>query len=275
MPDTIGRIRREARAAARDAGVPPRDVDLLLADVIERDPIHLLASDDQVLDDEQTRRFDEQLARRLTGEPVQYIRGHCEFFGRTFHVDPRVLIPRPETELLCEQVLRIAQPGMRVLDVGCGSGAIAVTLALERPSLRVLATDISIDAIVVARANARRLSAPVSFVQADLLSPILATFSLIVSNPPYVPAGEVPGLQREVASHEPHLALSGGSEGLDTITRLTEEAGKRLDRKGALLMEIGWDQGDRVRALGEAHGFSVDVREDLAGLPRCAVLRRA
>jgi len=272
VPDTLGSIRSRARQAARGAGVSPRDVDLLLADLIGRDPVYLIANDDRIIRDEELARFEAQLERRLSGEPIQYIRGRCEFFGRSFLVDSRVLIPRPETELLCERVLSIARPGMRVIDVGCGSGAIAVTLALEKPELFVTATDISFDAILVARENARRLEARVQFVQGDLLSHIRGTFSLIVSNPPYVPSEQMDGLQREVVDHEPHLALSGGAEGMDSISRLVDEAGDRLAPAGTLAIEIGWDQKERVTTVGESIGFRVQVHNDLAGMPRCAVL---
>jgi release factor glutamine methyltransferase len=274
VPDTIARVRSAAREAARREGISPRDVDLLLAELIGRDPVYLVAHDDRVLTTEEASRFEHQLARRLAGEPVQYLLGRCEFYGRSFRVDPRVLIPRPETELVCEHVLRLAAPGMRVIDVGCGSGAIAVTLALEMPDLDVLGSDVSIDAILVARANAQRLGARVRFAAGDLLVHTRERFSLIVSNPPYIPAEDVPGLQREVSLHEPRLALSGGPGGLEVIERLAGEAFERLDPGGSLVLEIGWDQGDRVRQLAGSLGFRAVVHEDLAGLPRCAVLTK-
>lgn len=274
MPDTLGRLRKEARDAARRAGVPPRDVDLLLADLIGRDPVYLMANDERVLSQDERARFDDDLARRLTGEPVQYIRGHCEFYGRTFRVDSRVLIPRPETEIVCEHVLSLARPGMRVIDVGCGSGAIAVTLALEMPALRVVATDTSIDAILVASENARRLGADVAFVRGDLLAHVRGPLPLVVSNPPYIPEEHIPGLQREVSGHEPHVALSGGPGGMVLIERLVHEAKERLVSGGVLVLEIGWDQADRLTSIGEASGFEVEVRSDLSGVPRCGILRR-
>lgn len=274
MPDTLGQLRRKAREAAQHAGVSPRDVDLLLGDLIGRDPVYVVAGDDRVVTGEERARFDEQFRRRLDGEPVQYIRGRCEFFGRTFRVDSRVLIPRPETETICERVLDIVRPGMRVIDVGCGSGAIAVTLALECPGLRVLATDRSLDAIVLARGNARSLGARVAFAHGDLLSAFRGTFPLIVSNPPYVPDEDFPGLQREVVEHEPRMALSGGRGGMAIIARLVAEAASRLEPGGALVLEIGWNQAERLVALGREAGLAVEIHDDLAGVPRCGVLRR-
>jgi release factor glutamine methyltransferase len=274
LPDTLGRLRREAREAARHAGVSARDVDLLLADLIGRDPVYVVAGDDRVVTDEQRARFEDQLRRRLGGEPVQYIRGRCEFFGRTFLVDSRVLIPRPETETICERVLDIVRPGMRVIDVGCGSGAIAVTLALECRGLRVLATDRSLDAIVLARQNAQRLGARVAFAQGDLLAATRGRFVVIVSNPPYVPDEDFAGLQREVVEHEPRMALSGGRGGMVVIARLVVEAATRLESGGSLVMEIGWNQADRLVTLGREQGLDVEIHDDLAGVPRCGVLRR-
>lgn len=274
MPDTLRRLREKARRAARRAGISPRDVDLLLADMIGRDPVYVVANDGRVVTAEERARFDARLARRLAGEPIQYIRGECEFFGRTFVVDPRVLIPRPETETVCERVLEIVRPDSLVVDVGCGSGAIAVTLALERPSLRVVATDRSLDAIVLARGNARRLGARLAFLQGDLLAPVRGGLSFVISNPPYIPDEDFPGLQREVAEHEPRMALSGGEGGMEIIARLVTEAAARLEAGGVLVLEIGWNQAECLATSGKEAGFDVEIHDDLAGVPRCGVLRR-
>lgn len=274
MPDTLGHVRTEAREAARRSGVAPRDIDLLLGDLIGRDPIYVIANDDRVLTEDELSRFRETLERRLAGEPVQYIRGRCEFYGRTFHVDGRVLIPRPETEIICEEVLARALPGMRVIDVGCGSGAIAITMALECPGLRVFATERSLEAIVLARENARRLGARVEFAKGDLLSAFRGSFSLIASNPPYIPDEEIPGLQREVGQHEPHIALSGGPGGMNLIRRLVAEASELLEPGGTLVMEMGWNQGGRLTELGNDAGWDVEIIPDLSGTQRCGVFRK-
>jgi len=250
------------------------DVDLLLGDLIGRDRAYVLAHDDRVLTHDEQERFAAVLTRRLSGEPVQYIRGHCEFFGRTFKVDRRVLIPRPETEIICEQALRHAKRGMRVIDVGTGSGAIAITLALEEPGLHVFATERSLEAILLARENAERLGAGVVFAKGDLLSAFRGSFSLIVSNPPYIPDEEIAGLQREVGEHEPHLALSGGPGGMNVIRRLVDEVGQLLEPGGAFVMEMAWNQGNRLIELGDDGGWDVEIVPDLSGSHRCGVFTR-
>lgn len=273
MSQTLGEIRRDGKERATKEGVTTRDVDLLLTDVLDCDITHLIAHADRVLKDEEISVLEELLIRRFDGEPVQYIRGHCEFYNRTFHVDNRVLIPRPETEIVCEHAMSIAKPGMRVIDVGCGSGAIGITMALENPELEVFATEYSFEALVVARENARRLGAPIEFATMDLLAACRGTLDLIVSNPPYIPEEEIPGLQREVSGHEPHVALSGGPGGLNLVKRLATQAETLLKPGGTLFMEIGWNQRPRVEQIGAEGPWEVDVRPDLSGMPRCAVFK--
>ncbi len=270
----IGELRRDAREHAVRDGISPRDVDLLLADAIAKDVVYLIAHDDEELDPDAEERFRASFWRRLSGEPLQYIRGRCEFYAREFLVDPRVLIPRPETEVLVEFALSLAKPGARVIDVGTGSGAIGTTIALERPDLEVFATDYSLVAVIAARENAMRLGAKVKFAQADLLQPVHTLFDVIVSNPPYIPDEYVPGLQREVQGHEPHVALKGGPGGLVLIRRLVGEARELLEPGGTLIFEIGWDQGGRIERLGEEIGWPAEVRPDLAGMPRYGVFRK-
>jgi release factor glutamine methyltransferase len=271
---TIREVRAAAREHAAHEKVSPRDVDLLLADALGRQPVWLLAHDDETIGGDAERAFGEALGRRAAGEPIQYIRGRCEFYNREFLVDDRVLIPRPETELLVERVVHSAGRGSRVVDVGAGSGCIAITLAAERPDLRVAAVDISPAALAVASRNARRLGARVAFAGSDLLSACRGAFDVVVSNPPYVAERERERLQREVVEWEPHSALFAGIEGMSIIERLLVEASRALAPRGLLAMEIGWDQGELLRALAGAGGWQLELHPDLAGIPRIAMLRR-
>jgi release factor glutamine methyltransferase len=209
------------------------------------------------------------LARRYTGEPIQYIRGRAEFYGREFSVDDRVLIPRPETELLVEAAIDRAPRGARVIDIGTGSGCIALTLSLERPDLRVLGVDKSIAALAVARKNRERLNAPADLAASDLLDSVRAA-AVIVSNPPYIAAADVETLAPEVREFEPHLALTPGPRGTEAIERMLSAAANAL-----VLMEVGFGQEQSVREVAAAHQFEVDdFLNDLAGIPRVVVLSK-
>ncbi|MGK2857416.1 MAG: peptide chain release factor N(5)-glutamine methyltransferase [Thermoanaerobaculia bacterium] len=269
---------REARAAARERatheGVSVRDVDLLLADALGHEPVWLFSHDTDELGDDAARMFGDAVTRRIAGEPIQYIRGRCEFYGREFLVDGRVLIPRPETELLVERMVRVAPRGARVVDVGAGSGCIAITLAAERPDLRVISVDLSPAALAVARANAKRLGVRIALAGSDLLSACRGPFDIIVSNPPYVADAERDGMQREVVAWEPHLALFAGEKGMTVIERLLAEAARLVTPRGVVALEIGYDQGKLLAALAAATGWQLDMHPDLAGIPRVAMLRR-
>jgi release factor glutamine methyltransferase len=213
------------------------------------------------------------LHERLKGKPTQYITGRQEFYGREFRVTPDVLIPRPETEHLIEAALTRIRPGDVVLDVGAGSGAIGVTLALETEG-RVYGTDISIPALRVAAENARRLSANISLVAADLTSTFSArSFDLVASNPPYVPQTDQPALQREVRDYEPALALFGGPTGLDFYHLLTNEARRVLRLGGWLLLELSYNSLEPVRDMLRSGWSEITVIQDLAGLPRVLAAR--
>lgn len=226
-------------------------------------------------------RLQPLIARRASREPVAYITGHREFWGLDFEVTPDVLIPRPETELIVEEAVRYANevgPPRDIIDVGTGSGCIAIALAHEFPSARVTATDISTAALTVARQNTRRLGVAdrVRIVHADLLDNVTASADLIVSNPPYVPAGDAPALQPEVGQHEPATALFGGpGDGLDLVRRLLVSAAPHIAAEGRLMIEFGFGQ---EAPLGEAtcHAGWQVVRmcNDLQGIPRVVVLRR-
>jgi release factor glutamine methyltransferase len=207
------------------------------------------------------------MRRRLAGEPLQYIRRKTEFFGRDFYVDDRVLIPRPETEILVETAIDRVERGARVVDIGTGSGCIAVTLAIERPDLRITATDASVAALAVASRNAH---GSVSLVASDILSAFVRDFDWIVSNPPYIPAAEVETLATEVRDHEPRNALTPGPMGTETIERILDQAGR-----ARVILEIAFGQENAIRDLAEAHHFAVEeVLPDLAGIPRVIVLSR-
>jgi release factor glutamine methyltransferase len=244
-------------------GVPRLTAEVLLCHAIgcQRPWLHAHATDE--LKEVWWIHYGRYLHQRMQGVPTQYITGVQEFYGRDFRVTPGVLIPRPETEHLVEAALPLM--GGRTLDIGTGSGAIAVTLALES-GRTVIASEISAAALAVARANCVRLNAEVEFVQTDLASCFAAgQFDLVVSNPPYVPDAEP--LTREVRDHEPALALFAGPQGLDVYRRLIPEAARVLRPGGWLMMELGHASAQGVRAMLRSWS-NVEIRPDLAGIPR-------
>jgi release factor glutamine methyltransferase len=226
------------------------------------------------------------LDRRAKGEPIQYIAGECEFYGMPFRVTPDVLIPRPETELLVEkavQLIPIFDRGPkgfapRFLDVGTGSGAIAISIAHDWSRAAITAIDCSPTALEVARSNAERLGFAnrIRFLEGDLLAPVAGeVFDLVVSNPPYVPEGDRGSLAVEVRDHEPAVALFAGEDGLGIYRRLIPSAYACLAHGGYIALEIGYGQQDSVRALLEATGFvQIEFTPDLQGIPRVATARR-
>ena len=237
-----------------------RDVDLLISDLIGRSVAWVVAHGDESIDD---ARLDPLLRRRLAGEPLQYIRGRAEFFGHELYVDDRVLIPRPETELLVEAAIQRAPRGARVIDIGTGSGCIAVSLQRARPDLRVFATDVSIGALAVARRNGAT-----KLIASDVLSAIRADFDVVLANPPYIAAADVEQLQTEVRDYEPRVALTPGPRGTEIIERVLRRVGGAM-----VMMEIAMGQEDAVRALASANRLHVDeVIDDLAGIPRVVIL---
>lgn len=272
--DLLAEARR--RLAATPFGAPPREAGLLLGQVTGLSEAQILAHPERPVEPTEAERFAALLKRRLTGEPVAYLLGEREFYGRTFHVDSRVLIPRPETEHVIEAALSLDLPkGARIVDVGTGSGCLAVTLALELPGSFVVATDLSPGALAVAAGNARRLGAPVRFVGADLLSGLdLSRFDLVVSNPPYIDKEEAPTLSPEVCNFEPHLALFSPGAGDSTLARLfTESAG--LPPGAALVVEIGYGQLDAARRHAKASPLHLaGAWKDYSGIPRVLTLRR-
>jgi release factor glutamine methyltransferase len=214
------------------------------------------------------------LHERLSGKPTQYITGRQEFYGREFRVTPDVLIPRPETEHLVEIALKQVAGGTRIVDVGCGSGAIAVSVALELGT-RVIGCDLSPAAIAVARRNALNLGAGVDFVVGDLLAAFRdASLDAVLSNPPYVPLNSRERLQREVRDFEPTIALFGGPGGNEIYARLVAEAALKLKRGGWLMMELGFGSLDAVLQMTQTGWQDVAVADDLAGIPRVLSARR-
>ncbi|OXM14191.1 N5-glutamine methyltransferase family protein [Paenibacillus herberti] len=344
---TVGEARRHAAAYLQEQGVdePEDNVSLLLQHVLQKSRTELMLSARDAFPAERAAAWAEAVGRKGLGEPAQYIAGEQWFYGRAFAVSPAVLIPRPETELLVEAVLKAAdrlwpesaavldldrkdgsaaaeargsdgalaaQPGRVngnsddtnvqaveqfaqgaravsspvVLDVGTGSGAIALTLAAERPEWRVYASDLSPAALAAARANAERLGAQVrAFAEGDLLAPFLAAaggeyaglkLDILVSNPPYIPAGDLPGLQREVRDYEPVLALDGGTDGLDPYRRMAEQLSGLSQLPSIVAFELGIGQARDVAQLLEAigHWDDISIVTDYGGIQRHVIAVR-
>ena len=268
-----------ALEAAATLGVDRLDAQLLLLGALGRrhhDRAWLLAHDTDALAPSAWQIFAAQCARRAAGEPVAYLLGEKEFHGLTLAVDTRVLVPRPDTETLVDWALQClaGRDAPAVLDLGTGSGAIALALQRARPDAPVDAVDASAGALAVARANAERLGLPVRFAQADWLDGAATGYHLIVSNPPYIAAGD-PHLA--ALGREPVSALVSGADGLDDIRRIVAAAPDHLQAEGWLLLEHGHDQAVAVRALLQVRGFTaVQSRNDLAGIARCSGgIRRA
>jgi release factor glutamine methyltransferase len=263
----------QALAEAAALGLERLDARILLLNALgraESDRAWLLAHDGDSLSADGQAQFKQLCARRAAGEPLAYIVGHKEFFGLDLLVDRRVLVPRPDTETLVEWALELlpSETGARVVDLGTGSGAIALAVKHARPLARVEATDISADALAVAAENARRLSLQVDFRRASWLAGATGAFELIVSNPPYIRADD-PHLA--VLGDEPLGALAAGNDGLHDLRAIVQAAPACLSRGGWLLLEHGWDQAQPVRDLLEAAGFRyVASRRDLAGHERCS-----
>ena len=274
MPD-IRETLRSAAARLEAAGVPEpaNDAALLLSHVTGEPPLSLRADAGRPLGAETLAAFEALLARRESREPLQYLLGEAYFMGLCLKAVPGVLIPRFDTEALCQQAMDRMRGSERVLDLCTGSGALAVALAHAFPKAQVLAGDISPMACDLARENAARCGVRVEVRRGDLFAPFAgASFDLILSNPPYIPAGELPGLQEEVR-REPALALDGGADGLDFYRRIIREAPGYLKPDGWLLLEIGSDQARAVTALMRNYG-EISVYSDLNGLDRVVAGRR-
>jgi len=288
---TIEAVVRWATDDFRARGIesPRLDAELLLAFALKTDRIRLVVDARRPLESDELARFRELVKRRRTHEPIAFLRGEREFYGRLFRVDSRVLIPRPDTEVLVQIALertRHVSMCMRALDLCTGSGCVAITLGRERPTSRVIATDVSDDALAVARSNAHRLGAyNVGWARGDLFGALgaltarvgsvngeaarAATFDLVTANPPYIPSDEIATLAPDIRSFEPHLALDGGKDGLDVVRRIVNDAPASLRRGGVLALEVGAGEAMAVHAHFEERGFrEVKIARDYGGIER-------
>jgi release factor glutamine methyltransferase len=291
-PLTIAETLKRASERLRAASVPNDilDAQTLLAHALNKDRTYLIVNFNQPLPDDLITEYESLIARRIAGEPVQYLTGHQEFFGLEFEVTPEVLIPRPETELIIEETIRLVQqkslshPDWQpvIVDVGTGSGCIAVTLARELETIcqgvRIIATDISAAALLVARRNAAKhgLAERIEFREMNLLAdfPAQPFADFIISNPPYIAESEMPALQREVRDWEPRIALTDLADGLSFYRRLLKDAPARLNANGHLICEIGSGQAAAIRAMVDEKVWDdVRILADLQSIPRTFVLR--
>jgi len=268
--------------ASHGVDSPRTAAEILLADVLDLRRLDLYLRYDQPLEGEELRSFKKAIRRRIQREPVAYITGRSEFWSLELSVSPAVLIPRPETECLVEAALALipAADSKTILEPGTGSGAIALVLARERPLVSILATDTSTAALEIAGRNIRHhgMEARIQLLEGKWFEPLNtgSLFDMIVSNPPYIPTGDIPGLQPEVARYEPRRALDGGDDGLAAIRHLVESAYRYLNPRGYLLMEIGFDQSAAVKALVHTADQYMDftVHKDYSGLDRVVQMRK-
>jgi len=253
---------------------PRLNIEHLLADALGKRRIDLYLEFDRTLSENELAPLREKVRRRAEGEPLQYLLGSWDFFGRAFRTDPRALIPRPETEVLVEIVLKVIRAELssrtRLLDVGTGSGVLAITFALECPNLQIVGSDVSPSALNLARENAEKqgLNHRIEWVESDLLSSVAGSFDFLVANLPYIPTAELPKLAPEV-KRDPQLALDGGPDGLVVIRRLLQEAPRVLRDGAFVILEVGFDQAGRVADLLTAQKFrDISVENDYQGVRR-------
>ena len=253
------------------------DAELLLSATLKMDRVSLYVNFERPLNADELSSYREKVQRRASREPIQYILAETEFWSLPFNVNPAVLIPRADTEVLVEEALKRMDGCCGVLDIGTGSGAIAIALAHEMPEIYVTAIDCSEKALEVARGNARRngVEDRVAFLAGDLKSLPPGPYDVIVSNPPYIPSRDWEQLMPEVRDHEPRLALDGGDDGLEAYRRIAVQAVQILSPDGWLLVEVGIDQATVVSALFRAAGLTeVLQRDDYAGIPRVVMGRK-
>lgn len=276
---------RTLRQAFREAGLASPDLDarLLVEHLTGLDALAMVRDPDKALTAEQVAKLEDARQRRLAGEPVHRILGFRAFRGLKLMLSPETLEPRPDTEVLVDTVLpflreRIARQGSaRVLDLGTGTGAIALALLAELPGLTATATDISDGALDTARGNAHINGIADRFetLRSDWLDAVHGTYDAIVSNPPYIETAEIAQLSREVVEHDPRRALDGGEDGLDAYRTIARDAGRHLAEDGRIAVEIGWKQGTSVRAAFESAGYQwISTVEDLAGHDRVLIFRQ-
>jgi release factor glutamine methyltransferase len=284
MTISIAEALWQAAQVLRQSGVPEarREAGSLLVHVSGKNRTFLLSHAEALLTAEEVEQYRQAVERRAAGEPLQYITGTQDFYGLEFMVTRDVLIPRPETELLVESALNLIggqTVAPEICDVGTGSGCIAITLVHELSQARAMAVDISEPALRIAQRNAERhgVHERITFRRSDCFEALPANivFDLIASNPPYVSAKALAGLQREVRDHEPAVALSPGLDGLSVIRRLLSDAPAFLKPQGYLVLEIGFDQGEAVRQLVAEQTWNLlDMRADLQGIPRIVLLQK-
>jgi release factor glutamine methyltransferase len=250
---------------ARGIENPRLDAELIVAHALGIDRTRVIIDGARPLEGAELSKLRELVKRRRSHEPIAYLRGYREFYGREFKVDRRVLIPRPDTEALVDVALARSSHvslSMRMLDLCTGSGCVAVSVARQRPTGKVVASDLSPDALAVARDNALRLGAyNMAFVESDLFANIQGKFDVITANPPYILTSDIEGLQPDIREFEPRLALDGGADGLDLVRRIVERAPDHLVPGGVLALEIGMGEAAATQALLEARGFT-EVRAD-------------
>ena len=276
MNRTVRQMLLKAAETLRSAGVdsPLLDAELMLAKALKVTRTHLLGHPESPVPREPSELFLLWIKRRAAREPLAYILCEKEFYGLTFYVVPSVLIPRPETEFLVDAGLQYlkSQPRPKAADIGTGSGAVAVTLAKYAPHAAIWATDVSSRALTIAKRNAVQLGVAerIHFAEGDLLAPLAGEkFNLIISNPPYIPSGEIPALMPEVSRYEPKSALDGGPDGLNIYHRIITNAPEYLLPGGIIAFEVGQGEGEPVRAMLLAAGFSnVKAAKDYAGIER-------
>jgi len=278
VPVRVTEIRMAVMKRLKDAGIPgpALDAELLVAHALNTDRYRLLTADDRTLSEKEIGRVNRLVRRRLQHEPVAYILGRKEFYSHDFIVNRDVLIPRPETELLVDMAIYYARQNAATVDIGTGSGAIAVSLKYARRDLDVHATDISARALKTARKNASRILGKnmIRFHLGNLYKPLSGMrFQVIAVNPPYVDRKSADSLQRDL-SYEPEVALFSGKGGRETIGRIIAQSGRYLADGGVLIMEIGEEMKDFVKRSGKSRGFTVSVLNDYTGLPRVAVMKK-
>lgn len=265
-------IYRQGASILKKAGIEEASLDarLLLEEICDTDRTALYAHGDKELSPEQEKQYLEWVNLRAKRIPLQHILGETEFMGLTFLVNEDVLCPRPDTEVLVEEVLKHLHDGMRILDIGTGSGCILLSLLHYSNDCRGVGADISGKALQIAKENAERLSIEqVCFVESDLFEKVEGQFEIIVSNPPYIKSGDIENLMPEVRDHDPYAALDGGTDGLFFYREITEKAKDYLPGGGMLFYEIGYDQGEAVRRIMEESGFQeVEVIKDFSGFDR-------
>lgn len=267
-----------ARLTAADVDAPSLTADVVLAHVLEIDRAQLLTRPDQSLTPDQLIRAQRDLDRLAHGEPLAYVVGHREFYDVVLHTDARALIPRPETECLIEHALKVLtdHPAPLIADVGTGCGAIAVTLAKHLPRARVIATDLSTDALALANENAQRTGVAdrIEFRVGSLLGPIIESIDLLAANLPYIDDKDWPYLAKTIRGHEPKMAFIGGPDGLDLVRGLLRDAPRVTHLDSVILLEIGAYQGDAVTEIARQNfpRAYIEIKPDYAGLDRLAVI---